>query len=1117
MFKKITTYIICTLFALNSIAVEPQEVTSVPQVTTPQPLPPEEINSDIEENIVETVTFQINVCKDDKGRFRKGLIKVSEKESINCDEVFGLYMELLDAQQANDPSFTFDKENYFSCATDNWALEDQLSLARILDLDLQKTFKKECEKSEQTTLKCIEGVACSLMSGNVKVANYLSKVITGDKAFCKDMKTDSGCLGEIFYGIFKNLTSNIEGIWEITKWIGSSIWGSSDEEDEKVLTVNSIENATSETMIVASAQPDGFFKKLMNSDDKFGVLKESLGNLWKGIGDLIEQGTYENFGCAKWADEGNRYNPLGEKPKCLEPVISFGCATCEQKMNMICGVGGFLGGEVIMALLTGGAANYIGKAGKAIGLNKVLTGGAKAGAAASRWLGTKIGDLVTVGRIGRTGATILRNGKTVVIKLGNGFKEISPDKLNSILGKTVDIGGKSAAAVGKGVAAVGKGAYKIVDTVTTPVQWYLRKLDEAFVRGYAGKEAVHALRFARLNEVAEPKAREFLKLQEEMQEMKNAGQAIPDKKVAQFNKLSNDLTKLDAQLRAEKAIANPPTPLVAANNNKIPKAAGNRPQTRQNIVVKNNATARQNISTAQSYTEKSEKLSRQRLAEKMNERLKVDVDIKLNNQALKRSEERLKLLENDFNYQQKMADKIDTPIRPEASLAENVKAARVQKAKLEERAKTLADRRAKVLDELKDTDVIALKSSNSNMDNFQFVLRRDEAAASSRRALERANTSVKKAQDAKAAIIAKEVNYDKKISDLLAQKERNLDNIKDLNQQKFAQDAMADKIDTPVRPEYKIDPLLDEAKSKQAKIESDLRLAIKAKEEAKPLIKAEKAEANRILKNAKNAQAVAAKQADELAPISSIDNVAPVSLTAKVDDATAALQTVRNRARVTRGTVLAVAAATHAQENDERTPATQSTENDDDSSTESNNEETEKEETQQEKEKTPPPEDKVLVDTSISAKSDDCKYEIKLKRDKDSKNKCVLAMRDKEKEGTKDEFIQIGKEDKDGKIIIKKSDKKDFFVFLRCVSNKDALEKNKDKKVFDDLYNAPWEAAKDNEGKEIKLLIHQKSSLAVCSKPNDNQMQGPMVMPPQMKMDQAPQITPVSAPALIEY
>ena len=38
---------------------------------------------------------------------------------------------------------------------------------------------------------------------------------------------------------------------------------------------------------------------------------------------------------------------------------SWGCATCTKRAQAICGVGGYLGGEIVTAYLTGGAAAAI--------------------------------------------------------------------------------------------------------------------------------------------------------------------------------------------------------------------------------------------------------------------------------------------------------------------------------------------------------------------------------------------------------------------------------------------------------------------------------------------------------------------------------------------------------------------------------------------------------------------------------------------------------------------------------------------------------------------------------------------------------------------------------------
>jgi hypothetical protein len=66
------------------------------------------------------------------------------------------------------------------------------------------------------------------------------------------------------------------------------------------------------------------------------------------ISSAITEGIKNSFGCQKWSG-------LPYKSECLEPMEAWDCATCDQRVDAMCGVVGYIGGEVIVSYFTGGS------------------------------------------------------------------------------------------------------------------------------------------------------------------------------------------------------------------------------------------------------------------------------------------------------------------------------------------------------------------------------------------------------------------------------------------------------------------------------------------------------------------------------------------------------------------------------------------------------------------------------------------------------------------------------------------------------------------------------------------------------------------------------------------
>ncbi len=106
------------------------------------------------------------------------------------------------------------------------------------------------------------------------------------------------------------------------------------------------------------ASPSGKLQMLRN----LGV------NIWNGINTAIK----ESYGCVRW--EGEPY-----ASDCLQPMDNFCNAPCEQKVDAVCGIYGYISTDIIIGAFTGGVISKIGS----MAANVI----SRAGGAAFRTLG----------------------------------------------------------------------------------------------------------------------------------------------------------------------------------------------------------------------------------------------------------------------------------------------------------------------------------------------------------------------------------------------------------------------------------------------------------------------------------------------------------------------------------------------------------------------------------------------------------------------------------------------------------------------------------------------------------------------------------------------------------
>ena len=451
----------------------------------------EELASDYS---IQMVAEQVELCKEKNGSWKKGMVQLpTEPEPFDCTHLALLEFEIL-KQQAGD---NLNGESAaLVCATKGWKKDDRLDFAKQLEgLGKLKHGIDEhfsCPGKNESTLSCARDVGCKVLKAGMAVSTAglslgVEKVmdVFGVKApICSKDTLSKGsglnylgsCLTEAVWGVWKDLVSNVEGIWDIAKmgwsavkgvaskawgWV-SSWWGNSDK----------AEDSTSIKQAFMESKPDSFFTKFIN--DPVGTFSEMMSGFMSYIGDSIQS----NFGCAEW-EESRLMNPINP-PHCKTPVVSWKCASCEQKVQMACGTVGFVGGEVLLSFLTGGAINVAAKVGKTAAATKV----AKAVSISGKFTGRLKAVDYAVKGFGiskRTALGLVARGGNFAVKVGSKLYKFRPSAAEKML-------------------KVLRGGKKALSAVAYPFKKYGDLMEEAFVFGASGmsREAVRDLRAARL-------------------------------------------------------------------------------------------------------------------------------------------------------------------------------------------------------------------------------------------------------------------------------------------------------------------------------------------------------------------------------------------------------------------------------------------------------------------------------------------------------------------------------------------------------------------------------------------------------------------------------------------
>lgn len=307
--------------------------------------------------------------------------------------------------------------------------------------------------------QCLGEFGCTMMSAVAPFAAFIGSKLESNKNACfsKGLSSAGSCLANVMKGIFDSLWGLLTAVWDIGKAAVLSVadWMGIIEKNEK---------QSSEKLLAAQQASPGFIKQF--ASDPIKTIKTLTSSLYNGIRDAA----FESYGCEQWSG----------KPfisRCLKPMSNWDCGSCQQKLQVMCGVAGYAIGEIPTAILTGGLVAG-GKA-IAIGTMKAIKAGAEAGK-----LSTMAASAV---RAIPKGAEGLEAANRAAMALAQGSKRVltAAEKQALKAWKAVE---ESAAS--KAIAeAAGKVSQSVAGDVTKmalkPAAIYMDALESGFKLGYS--------------------------------------------------------------------------------------------------------------------------------------------------------------------------------------------------------------------------------------------------------------------------------------------------------------------------------------------------------------------------------------------------------------------------------------------------------------------------------------------------------------------------------------------------------------------------------------------------------------------------------------------------------
>lgn len=519
-------------FSLSLEASELRDVTCVPFETAPEVSEEDSVAAELA-----IAAFQMRqaACKNPDGSFKNSKVQFQaeeETEELDCvsmaEQAYmvsvrnncevnraGLMGCLTSGWDQRDVFDMFDRLQEIDQAVPNGENSDPF--ANKLGMKLDEHFA--CPGKTEPASAILTAIGCNVISsvsamspvGSITSDLVINHLIPEDArpAASQCIDEENSCLTQVLWGAIQNVFTNIQGIYELGKMAGNAVVAGAQATGRGIKRAwnwmwgnDEVEDASADQLAAAAQIPNNIGTMEAAQEEREGWMKRFINGLLESAGE----GMRDQFSCSKW--EGGvsgafgtfagMANRLGSEAgmssaRCVEAAPSWECASSKQKVQMLCGIAGFVGGEIVTTLLTGGTVRAASAAGAVV--SRAAANGsriARATMAVGRGVSGGISrSVVGVGGIGvslvGTAATKARALGGMALKFGD---KIIPMNQRMQLMYMSALAGKATPHLSKGAQALMSG----VKTALTPARKYLDLLDQAYMVGRYGTKGAAAMR-----------------------------------------------------------------------------------------------------------------------------------------------------------------------------------------------------------------------------------------------------------------------------------------------------------------------------------------------------------------------------------------------------------------------------------------------------------------------------------------------------------------------------------------------------------------------------------------------------------------------------------------------
>ena len=269
----------------------------------------------------------------------------------------------------------------------------QTEADRLARASAQAAARASC-RPVSTDTQCLSLYACAAFSMVNPLASLIGNAqrLSGNRNSCLAQGSAAvpGCLQNVLKGIFDSLWGLVGPIWGAIQAgaVASYEWVRS-----WFVTARVQERTTSERLMASQQAGPSFISRFRAHP--IDTMNEIVSSLFTGI----KNAAMESYGCEQWSGA-----PFVSE--CRIKMTSWNCASCQQKLQLMCGVAGFAVGEIGTALLTGGLLRG------AAAVARAATAGIRAGARIGRFNRIAVAAIRT---FPRTSAAVAR-GTTAILE-----------------------------------------------------------------------------------------------------------------------------------------------------------------------------------------------------------------------------------------------------------------------------------------------------------------------------------------------------------------------------------------------------------------------------------------------------------------------------------------------------------------------------------------------------------------------------------------------------------------------------------------------------------------------------------------------------------------------------